>query len=217
MSTDYDTGTGNHSDLGVVYVLTNPAMPGLVKIGRTNQNDPLTRVAQLYTTGVPVPFTVEYACRVENPDVVECALHTAFAPQRINQRREFFEIEPEQPVALLKLLHVKSDAEDATQEVSNDDEGITEQDRSAADRLKQRRPNFDFIEMGIPIGTLLYSSRTEDVVTIVDSKKVDYQGEEMSLTAATRQMMGTEYNLAPGVYWTCEGKLLREYYDKTYS
>ena len=39
-----------------VYVLTNPAMPGLVKIGRTDSSDPTTRVTQLYPTGVPVPF-----------------------------------------------------------------------------------------------------------------------------------------------------------------
>ena len=44
------------SELSVVYVLTNPAMPGLVKIGRTDQDDANTRIAQLYTTGVPVPF-----------------------------------------------------------------------------------------------------------------------------------------------------------------
>ena len=69
-------------NLSVVYVLTNPAMPGLVKIGKTSQDDHATRVSQLYTTGVPVPFDIEYACKVPNPADVEKALHTAFAPQR---------------------------------------------------------------------------------------------------------------------------------------
>ena len=45
-------------DLEIVYVLTNPAMPGLVKIGRTAGEDAGARIAQLYTTGVPVPFTL---------------------------------------------------------------------------------------------------------------------------------------------------------------
>ena len=40
---------------GIVYVLTNPAMPGIVKIGRT-QSDLGSRLSQLYSTGVPVPF-----------------------------------------------------------------------------------------------------------------------------------------------------------------
>ncbi len=38
----------------IVYVLTNPAMPGLVKIGKTNQKDIEERMKQLYTTGVPL-------------------------------------------------------------------------------------------------------------------------------------------------------------------
>ena len=50
--------------LSIVYVLTNSAMPGLVKIGYTAQDDANSRIAQLYTTGVPVPFTIEYACKV---------------------------------------------------------------------------------------------------------------------------------------------------------
>jgi len=50
------------SSLSIVYVLTNSAMPGLVKIGYTAQDDANSRIAQLYTTGVPVPFTIEYAC-----------------------------------------------------------------------------------------------------------------------------------------------------------
>ncbi len=47
---------------GVVYVLTNPAMPGLTKIGQTTQEDIAARMSQLYSTGVPVPFECRYAC-----------------------------------------------------------------------------------------------------------------------------------------------------------
>jgi len=83
-------------DFSIVYVLVNPAMPGLVKIGRTSQEEVGTRLAQLYNTGVPVPFELKYACRVPNSDEVESALHIAFGPQRINPKREFFRIEPEQ-------------------------------------------------------------------------------------------------------------------------
>jgi len=59
------------SSLSIVYVLTNSAMPGLVKIGYTSQDDANSRIAQLYTTGVPVPFTIEYACKVQNAEEVE--------------------------------------------------------------------------------------------------------------------------------------------------
>ena len=43
---------------GWVYVLTNPAMPGLVKIGLTSRN-PQVRAAELtQATGVPAPFVI---------------------------------------------------------------------------------------------------------------------------------------------------------------
>ena len=40
---------------GSVYVLTNPAMPNMVKIGKTTRDVEL-RLADLYSTGVPLPF-----------------------------------------------------------------------------------------------------------------------------------------------------------------
>ena len=85
------------NSLSIVYVLTNPAMPGLVKIGRTSQTDPDTRINQLQTTGVPLPFEIEYACRVQDADEAEAALHLAFGPDRINPRREFLKMHYLQP------------------------------------------------------------------------------------------------------------------------
>ena len=41
-------------EYGIVYLLTNPYMPGLVKIGMTIQEDLEKRMKELYTTGVPV-------------------------------------------------------------------------------------------------------------------------------------------------------------------
>lgn len=62
----------------IVYVLSNAAMPGLIKIGMTQNDHTQTRINQLYTTGVPVPFKCEYACVVEDCRIVERALHTPF-------------------------------------------------------------------------------------------------------------------------------------------
>ena len=199
--------------MAIVYVLTNPAMPGLVKIGKTTQDQPDTRVAQLYSTGVPVPFTIEYACEVENPDNVEAAVHEAFDPQRINPKREFFQIEPSQVVAILRLL----DTKDVTDEFAADTEGLDARDTEAAERLKSRRPNLNFEEMGIPVGSTLLSTRNDSTVEVTSAKRVRYEGNEMSLSAATKLMMGVDYALAPGPYWTFQGKPLREIYNATYT
>jgi hypothetical protein len=55
-------------EYGIVYLLTNPYMPGLVKIGMTKQEDLEKRMKELYTTGVPVAFECQFACRVNNED-----------------------------------------------------------------------------------------------------------------------------------------------------
>ena len=39
------------NNYGIVYLLTNPVMPGLVKIGMTTRDDLDVRMRELYTTG----------------------------------------------------------------------------------------------------------------------------------------------------------------------
>ena len=199
-------------DISIVYVLTNPAMPGLVKIGITDQAEAETRIGQLYTTGVPVPFEIVFAAKVENGIDVERALHTAFAPQRINPKREFFKIDPEQAIVILKLLRV----EDATQELAGEVDGVDAESVAAGLELRKRRPNLNFEEMGIPIGSVLHFTQSDATVEVVGPRKVKLGDEEMSITAATRALSNTEYDRPPGMYWTFEGKLLRKIYIERY-
>lgn len=200
------------SILNVVYVLTNPAMPGLVKIGYTNQSDANTRIAQLYSTGVPVPFELKYACKVQNAEEVEKALHLAFSPNRINAKREFFQIEPEQAIAILKLLHT----EDATAEVERQPSSLDAESVAAGAKLKAKRPNLNFEEMGIPLGSELHSLHGDSTAIVCGPKKVRFNGEEMSLTAATRLVLGIDYSVQPLPHWTFFSKSLRDYYEETY-
>lgn len=197
----------------IVYVLTNPAMPGLVKIGFTAQEEAETRIYQLYSTGVPVPFAVEYAATVENGENVESALHTAFAPNRVNPKREFFSIDPEQAIVILRLLETR----DATSEIEDQGGAIDAESLAAGEQLRKRRPNMNFEEMGIPVGSELHYTQGGYVVTVVSPKKVKLGDEEMSLTAATRQVTGVDYDRPPALYWTLNGRLLRDIYNETYS
>lgn len=198
--------------LSIVYLLTNPAMPGLVKIGRTSQEDAQTRLDQLYTTGVPVPFELVFACQVEDAARVEQALHTAFGPQRVNQRREFFRIEPEQALAILRLLHV----EDATRAVEAQPSQISEQELGATRALRARRPNLDFSVLGIPTGAELRCTRNDAVVTVVGPRKVRMGADEMSLTAATREALQLDYAVAPGPFWSYQGRTIHDFYEDAY-
>lgn len=188
-------------------------MPGLVKIGRTADADANRRISQLYNaTGVPLPFTIEFAARVPNSVEVEKALHSAFDPHRVNPRREFFRIALEQAIAILELLHV----EDATKEISQQPSDLDQQSVAAAERFKSRRPNLNFEEMGIPIDVTLQSKHDATVATVTTPKKVSVDGVEMSLSDATKQMLGVSYGVAPTPHWFYEDRLLSEIYDDTY-
>ncbi len=204
-------------NIGIVYVLTNSAMPGLVKIGMTTRETIDTRMKELYSTGVPVPFDCKYACEVKASDCVkiEKALHTAFKPNRINDNREFFSIKPEQATAILELFDRKDITTEVTAEIEND---LTVNDKVASEKIKSaRRPPLNYKEMGIEIGSKLSFVKVPTIeVTISGEKRITYQGKEMSLTAVTKQLLGITHALQPTAYWTFDGKNLRDIYDETY-
>lgn len=91
---------------GYVYVLTNPAMPGLVKIGKTVRSVE-GRASELYQTGVPVPFEVYASVLTPDCDALERAMHESFAAFRVSNGREFFQVEPNVAFRRLDDLHLE--------------------------------------------------------------------------------------------------------------
>jgi T5orf172 domain-containing protein len=87
-------------NVGHVYVMLNPAMPGVVKIGRT-RDQTKARARQLYSTGVPKEFIVLWQEVVHHSDKVEREVHKRFKDLRVNPRREFFKVEPQQAIRTL--------------------------------------------------------------------------------------------------------------------
>jgi hypothetical protein len=79
--------------VGFVYVLSNPAMPGMVKVGRTRKLTE-SRAKELQTTGVPVACSVEFRALTSMPEAVEAATHEILAEFRVSSRREFFHVTP---------------------------------------------------------------------------------------------------------------------------
>lgn len=202
---------------GYVYVLSNPVMPNLVKIGMTERENLDKRLKELYSTGVPVPFECEYACRVNKEDCakIEKALHTAFSPYRVNANREFFRIEVGQAKAILELFDKGDVTDEVSAEISND---LTDEDMAATTKIKGHLPPLDFYQMGMNKGDLLVWKEDQSItVEIVNNKKVQYQGEIVSLSPLSAKLK--EYNvkyIAPGNYWLYKGRLLNEIYKETY-
>lgn len=72
---------------GFVYVMSNRSMPNIYKIGCTSRN-PIERANDLYTTGVPTPFIVEYCIYIENFQYIEKEIHKSLINYNFN--KEFF-------------------------------------------------------------------------------------------------------------------------------
>ena len=76
---------------GFIYIMSNRAMPGLLKIGRTNDLE-RRRLELSSATGVPVPFRIEHFAEVNDPEYAESDAHAVLFRERISFDREFFAV-----------------------------------------------------------------------------------------------------------------------------
>ena len=89
-----------------VYVLTNPTMPGLCKIGFT-KNKPSERVKQINAaTGVALDFVVEWAFPCFNAHDVEKQVHRYLEDNgfRVNKSKEFFNVTVDEAKAVVERI-----------------------------------------------------------------------------------------------------------------
>lgn len=191
----------------VIYVLTNEAMPGLVKIGVTDF-DVTQRIKQLDTTGIPLPFECFYAAEVTDAKLAERAIHKAFGDHRIRPGREFFKLSPDKPKAIIELLCLRN--------VTPGQEIFTEPgDKEAVGEAKKRRANFSFAAVGIRPGTILQSVFDESITCVVkEGRWVEFRGQEHSLSSSALEIAhekGFGWSAVAGPdYWKYEGKTLSE-------
>ncbi len=196
----------NETKQGSVYVLSNPSMPGIVKIGVTQDSVENRRKAISKATGVPTPFEVEYECTVDDCYKVEKALQAAFAPYRVNENREFFKVTAAQVITILQLVQIENTTKEAT-----------------ADQPETRRnPRFKFAEMNIPVGAELVFTQDETIKAIVTANNNVVRvledgtcdGREQALSPLSSELIG--YVVRPLQYWTYNGRNLLEIYNATY-
>lgn len=77
-------------ELGYVYVMANPSMDGLLKIGMTSRDPSLRANEVSSSTGVPHKFVVIHSVWALNCRVAEEAIHQELESYRYSPNREFF-------------------------------------------------------------------------------------------------------------------------------
>ena len=191
----------------VIYVLTNEAMPGLVKIGRTTEGVE-GRLSSLSShAGVPLPFECHFAAEVDNGIRVENLLHRLFAPDRLNPRREFFRVEPERVVLAMSIGNCREITPGIIQ--------LEEGEEQALERVRDRRAHSRLGAVGIRPGDVLYFVRNQDVTaTVVSDTQVNLNEETLALSPAAVKVLQSMGRTAKSVngwkYWMFDGELLDE-------
>jgi hypothetical protein len=196
---------------GIVYILSNVSMPGIIKIGKTTNLE--KRMSDLFNTSVPTPFRCEVAYEVDDMHWAEERLHMAFGECRVNAKREFFKIAPFRARAALELIGKK----DVSIEVEKEIEvGLSDEEKVAT-----KRPKMTFKDLEIPVGGKLEYLRDASIqVEVVDGgTTVRYNGETGALSPITAKILGNSMSKTSGVrgtsYWKYNGRDLEDlYYEK---
>jgi hypothetical protein len=92
--------------IGYIYCFSNPAMPGLLKIGYTERpvEQRLEEANLPNTWGPPMPYMVEFAKLVREPNAKEQIIHKLLHDKRVNPKREFFRVTVEHVRLLFDLV-----------------------------------------------------------------------------------------------------------------
>jgi cold shock CspA family protein len=131
------------SDAGYIYVLINPSMEGLLKIGKTTR-DPEGRAKELSAaTGVPTPFYLAYKAFFGNCSLAEEYIHTRLEQKeyKVSRNREFFNAPLEDVIEIIlearkstpdvRVINENDDCSDITRDHYGDEllDSFTLQDR----------------------------------------------------------------------------------------
>ena len=208
---------------GIIYVLTNDAMPGFIKIGRTDKTVE-QRMKQLDKTGCPLPFRCHFAVRIDDYEENEANAHKIFAGSRVRSNREFFRVAPEDAVALLEVLAKGFNGEEIkTENYMIGENGIVKDEDIKINNDNSSKKQFDFSAVGIKAGSVLEFARTLKDGTVLkctvnDSthkKKVSFNKTDYSLSELAKKIMtehfGTNWKHYRGPdFFKYNGEILSE-------
>lgn len=188
---------------GYIYIMTNPALIDMVKIGCTKNVEERRR--KLSTTALPYEYEV-YATYETNGNLEDKKLHQLIddlnPDLRVSKNREFYVMTPEQAYRLLDAIAIISGTTRKLTKINPIHTNI-------------KRPPIDFIKCGIPKGAeLIYIEDPNIKVTVVNNHKVKYQDELTSLSAIVKQLKGYKH-VAGSSYFTYNGKMITEIADET--
>ena len=128
---------------GFVYIMSNESFKnGLLKIGMSASDPTEFRQDQLYTTGVPTPFKVEYFAFVDEHEEIERIIHYRLCEKRPNSGREFFSCGVSEAILMIResaQIHYEKVFYKSSQEIEEERQRKEASERQRLDEERQRK------------------------------------------------------------------------------
>lgn len=202
---------------GVIYILINPSFKEYVKIGYADDIE--KRLQQLNRSEcIPFAFRV-YATYEVDSRLSDLKIHSIIDKLNPNLRsidnfngqkrvREFYAMSPEDAYSILEAIAEIHNRTDKLKLIKPD--AAAQSDESIAEEIQTetriRGANFTFSEWEIPVGAVLEYYKNPDIkCTVVDDRKVEYEGEIMFLTSVAKKITGKQSGIAGPRYFKYKG------------
>ena len=194
--------------MGYIYIMTNPALQDMVKIGYAT--DVEARRQQLSTTALPYEYEV-YATYETPGNLEDKKLHKMIdnlnPDLRVSKNREFFVMSPEDAYELLETIAIISGSQDKLKRMKD-------VKKHTATQII-RRPTINFYKCGLKDGDKLVCTEDSKLVVVIKGEhKVLYHNELTSLTAIMKKVKGYS-NSSGASFFTYKGELLTDIAERT--
>lgn len=194
---------------GYVYILTNPSFrEDWVKIGKSSRPVDV-RSKELDNTAVPLPFEIYATLKTEKYDKVEKQIHKQIdrlTDLRIRQNREFFNIQPDMALDIMRdVADLLDDAElaiyvDGKPVISNSKSEDKEIKSKENKEKKKQKPPFKFHMIGLKVGDEITFDALNISVKVASDDKVEYENRLYSLSAFAGTFLPEDMQIPSGAY-----------------
>lgn len=193
---------------GYIYIMTNPALNGMVKLGYATNVE--QRRKQLSTTALPYEYEV-FATYETSGKLEDKTLHKLIdnlnPDLRVSQNREFYVMSPEDAYELLEAIAIISNTEDKLKLYKS-----TEPKATGSQKVK--KPAINFYECGLKDGDELIFTLDPSVrVTVNGEHKVLYNGQLTSLSRVASDIKG--YPVSGPSFFTYNGECVADIANRT--
>jgi hypothetical protein len=197
--------------MGYVYIFQNDWMPNIIKIGITDDLEKRLKESA-GNEFVPCAFSCYYAIQSDKNDKLEKFIHKTYDMFRVNDKREFFELDVDTAKTMLQgLVDIGVATEIDDSKVQQISQSVSSQlTQAGVQTIIRKRSRTTFKMLNIQIGTELIYKNDESIkcLTVDDINLIEFEGEKRTISNLSDKLAG--YTTSGFEYFKLNGKTLAD-------